>query len=91
MTQAEMELELNRLRRDLTQAGADDEARRKKVRLLARADLVAAFLLLPFCLFLYLNNDRLALAPFLTALTFIFLGSQLMALAAPRAAERTTE
>lgn len=86
MTQAEMELELSRIRQILAQVDADGAARWKKVRLLAHADIIAAFLLLPLSLFLYLNNDHNYLAPFLSSLTFIFLGSQLMALAVPRAA-----
>jgi hypothetical protein len=88
MTPAEMEIELSRLRRELAQANADDEEHRKKVRLLGRSVLGVALIFLAFSLFLYLNNDRIYLAPFLSAIALILLGATVMAFAAPRAAGR---
>jgi hypothetical protein len=84
MTQAEMELELGGLRQELAQFRADDEARRKKGKLFAFADLFCAFALLSFGFVLYLNNDPLNLPLLLIALVLIFLGSSVMALASPR-------
>ena len=88
MTQAEMELELSGLRRQLALVNADDEARRKKARLLAFFDVAAGAAFLAFSLFLYLHNDRAYLPVFLIALTLNFLGSNVMALAVARTARR---
>jgi hypothetical protein len=87
MTQAEMELELSGLRRQLTEFAGQDEARRRTARRLAYGDLGVAFALIMFSLVLYLNHERLYIALFLCALVLIILGSNLMALAAPRTAE----
>jgi len=86
MTQAEIELELSGLRQEFALANADDEARRRKARLLARGNLFVAAMFLAFSFVLYLNDDRMYLAAFLSALTLFFLGSNVLALAAPRTA-----
>jgi hypothetical protein len=89
MTQAEMELELGGLRQELAQLRADDAVRRKKGKLLAYLDLVCAFALLLFGFLLYLNHDPLHMPLLLIALVLIFLGSNVMTLAAPRTVDGT--
>jgi hypothetical protein len=84
MTQAEMELELSGLRRELAQFTAQDEVRRDTAKRLAYGDLGVAFALMAFSLVLYLNHHPLFIVLLLSGLVLTILGSNLMALAAPR-------
>jgi heme A synthase len=89
MTPAEMELQLSGLRRELAQFGADDDARRNKAKRLAYGNFAVAFAFLMFGLVLYLNHNPLHVAFLLNAIVLICLGSNLIALAAPRTEERS--
>lgn len=90
MTSAEIELELSGLRRDLTQLAAQDETRRKSAQRLAYSDFGVASAFLMFGLVLYLNHNPVHIAFFLSAVVLICVGGNLIAMAKPRSADRTT-
>ena len=89
MPQPDMTLELTRLREQLAQLEAREQARRKVGKLLGYIDLIGAALLLVFGFFLYLDHDPLQMPILLSVLVLICVASNALAMAEPRKARRT--
>lgn len=88
MTQPDVTLELRRLREQLAELEARDQARRKVGKLLGYIDLIGAALLLVFGFFLYLDHDPLHMPILLSVLMLICVASNALAMAEPRTARR---
>ena len=89
MAQPDMTLEITRLREQLAQLEAREQARRKVGKLLGYIDLAGAAILLVFGFFLYLDHDPLHLPILMSVLVLICVASNALATAEPRTARST--